>query len=499
MPNGWRRAHSDQWAFALGVPVPEMWFALLALSPVFVAAPALARNFAAEGFSHDGRLDCDRAACVTFNCPHYSGVRFGLLASHHAFCVALAAVGCGSPSASRSGVAIDATPGVVRPGLDRFVATPPSWAAGKRIGLITNVAGIDSRGRANIDLLANDGRMKLVALFAFEHGLRGDAPAGQPIPSGKDAKTGLPVYSLYGDVREPTPQMLRDVDVLIYDVQDVGARTYTRVSTMALSMKAAAEKGIPFAVLDRPNPIGGDIVEGPVLDPAFASFVGMYPTPLRHGMTVGELARLYNERFGIGATLHVVPVDGWRRDMMLDETGLRFIPPSPNIRRLDAALLYPGTVLLEGTNLSEGRGTDFPFEQTGAPWLRAEEVVRELTALRLPGVRFDTVRIPVASDGRRFPGQIIPGVRLTVTDRGSFRAVRTAMLLIDTIRRLHPNEFAWAGSNQREPGLRTVDRLAGTDRFRLAVDAGRLREVLAEWDAQAEAFRAIREPYLLYR
>jgi uncharacterized protein YbbC (DUF1343 family) len=370
---------------------------------------------------------------------------------------------------------------------------------GKRIGLITNVAGIDSRGRSNIDLLAADRRIRLVALFAFEHGLRGDAPAGQPIPSGTDPKTGLPVHSLYGDVREPTPEMLRDVDVLIYDVQDVGARPYTRVSTMALSMKAAAAKGIPFAVLDRPNPIGGTIIEGPVLDPKFASFVGMYPTPLRHGMTVGELARLYNARFGIGATLHVVPVEGWQRRMELDATGLRYVPPSPNLRRLEAALLYPGTVLLEGTNLSEGRGTEFPFEQTGAPWLRPADVIREMNLLRLPGVRFDAVSIPVAPDGRRFPGQTIPGVRLAVTDRETFRAVRTAMLLIDTIHRLYPNEFAWAGSNQREPGLRTVDRLAGTDRFRTAVDAGTLRDSLGEWDQQAESFRAMREPYLLYR
>jgi len=387
----------------------------------------------------------------------------------------------------------------VRPGLDQFVANPPEWARGKRIGLITNVAGIDSRGRNNIDLLAADTRIRLTALFAFEHGLRGDAPAGQPILSGTDTKTGLPVYSLYGDVREPTAEMLRDVDVLMYDVQDVGARPYTRVSTMALSMKAAAAKGIPFAVLDRPNPIGGTIVEGPVLDPAFASFVGMYPTPLRHGMTVGELARLYNTRFGIGATLHVVPVEGWRRDMTLDMTGLRYIPPSPNLRRLEAAVLYPGTVLLEGTNLSEGRGTAMPFEQTGAPWLRPDDVIREMNALALPGVRYEAVSIPVAADGRRFPNSTIPGVRLIVTDRASYRAVRTAMLLIDTIHRLYPNEFDWAGSNQREPGMRTVDRLAGTDRFRMAVDAGTLRPLLEEWDRQADAFRAVREPFLLYR
>jgi uncharacterized protein YbbC (DUF1343 family) len=418
--------------------------------------------------------------------------------------MAVAILGCASRSTTPSTPSAAAAPlaassAVVRPGLDQFVASPPDWARGKRIGLITNVASVDSRGRNDIDLLSVDRRFRLTALFAFEHGLRGDAPAGQTITSGTDEKSGLPAYSLYGDVREPTPEMLRDVDVLMYDVQDAGARPLTRVSTMALSMKAAAAKGIPFAVLDRPNPIGGTIVEGPVLDPAFASFVGMYPIPLRHGMTVGELARLYNERFGIGATLYVVPVTGWRRDMMFDATGLTYVPPSPNLRRLEAAILYPGTVLLEGTNISEGRGTEFPFEQTGAPWMKTDAVIREMTALALPGVRYEAVRIPVARDGRRFPGETIPGVRLVVTNRGSYRAVRTAMMLIDTIHRLHPNEFAWAGGNQREPGMRTVDRLAGTDRFRMAVDAGTLRSMFAEWDGQVEAFRALRAPFLLYR
>lgn len=429
---------------------------------------------------------------------HYFTVHIKRLSAPRVLAM-VAMLGCASrPATTPTPSAATASP-VVRPGLDAFVANPPEWARGKRIGLITNIAGIDSRGRNNIDLLAADTRVRLTTLFAFEHGLRGDAPAGQAIASGTDAKTGLPVYSLYGDVREPTPEMLRDVDVLVYDVQDVGARPYTRVSTMALSMKAAAAKGIPFAVLDRPNPIGGTIVEGPVLDPAFASFVGMYPIPLRHGMTVGELARLYNERFGIGATLYVVPVAGWRRSMMLDATGLAYIPPSPNLRRLEAALLYPGTVLLEGTNISEGRGTGAPFEQTGAPWMRPDDVIREMNALALPGVRFEAVTIRVDADGRRFPGEAISGVRLIVTDRGAYRAVRTAMLLIDAVHRLYPNEFAWAGGNQREPGMRTIDRLAGTDRFRLAVDAGRLRPMLDEWDRQAEAFRALREPFLLYR
>lgn len=383
-------------------------------------------------------------------------------------------------------------------GLDVFLDSLPTWAAGRRLGLITNHTGIDHAGRSNIDRLTARGDVKLVALFAFEHGLRGDAPPGVPIASTVDARTGLPVYSLYGEVREPTPRMLDGVDLLVYDVQDVGARPYTRVSTMALAMQAAARKGIPFVVLDRPNPLGGMEVEGPVLEPAFASFVGMYPIALRHGMTVGELARMYNERFGIGADLRVVPARGWRRAQRFAATGLPWVGTSPNVRRLEAALLYPGTVLLEGTNLSEGRGTDFPFEQTGAPWMRGEEVARAMNALGLPGVRVEAVRFAVAGDAAKYGGQTLPGVRLIVTDAGVFHPVRTALHLLDVTRRLHPADFAWVGANRREPALMTIDRLAGTDQVRKAVDNGALAALLRRCDADAAAFRSAREPYLLY-
>jgi len=403
------------------------------------------------------------------------------------------------PSCARAPASRAPRPAAPRFGLDVFLDSLPSWAAGKRLGLITNHTGIDRAGRSNIERLTVRGDVKLVALFAFEHGLRGDAPPGQPIASSVDDRTGLPVYSLYGDVHEPTSEMLKDVDVLVYDVQDVGARPYTRVSTMALSMQAARKRGIPFVVLDRPNPLGGVQVEGPVLEPPFASFVGMYPIPLRHGMTVGELARLYNERFGIGADLRVVPVEGWRREVRFAETGLPWVGTSPNIRRLEAALLYPGTVLLEGTNLSEGRGTDRPFEQTGAPWLRADEVAREMTARHLPGVRVEAVRFAVQPDARKYGGQTIPGVRLVVTDGESFRPVRTTLTLLDVIHRLHPTDFAWLGANRREPALLTIDRLAGTDRVRKAIDGGTLDALLRENERQAEAFRVLREPYLLYR
>lgn len=414
---------------------------------------------------------------------------------------ALAVAGCAaSLVGGRAAVSAPrAEQGAARAGLDVFLDSVPAWAAGKRLGLITNHAGIDRRGRRNVDLLAARPDVRLVTLFAFEHGIRGDAPPGQAIAFTVDSATNLPVHSLYGEVTKPTPAMLDGVEVLVYDVQDVGARPYTRVSTMALSMQAAAERGIPFVVLDRPNPIGGVAVEGPVLDTAFRSFVGMYPTPLRHGMTVGELARLYNERFGIGAELRVVPARGWRRAERFAATGLPWVGTSPNIRRLEAALLYPGTVLVEGTNLSEGRGTDLPFEQVGAPWLRAGDVARELNALGLPGVRAAAVTMTVRPDGRKFGGQAIPGVRLAVTDADAVRPVRAALHLLDVVRRLHPNEFRWLTSGQGAARRFTVDRLAGTDRARLAVDRGAVAEFVRESEREAEAFRRLREPYLLYR
>ena len=283
--------------------------------------------------------------------------------------------------------------------------------------------------------------------------------------------------------------MLDGVEALVFDIQDVGARPYTYASTMALGMQAAAEKGIPFVVLDRPNPVGGDVVEGGVLDPAFASFVGMYPVAARHGMTLGELARMVNERFGIGADLTVVPAEGWRRGRWFDQTGLPWRPPSPNLPTLASATHYPGTVLLEGTNLSEGRGTDAPFEQTGAPWLRADAVADALNGLGLAGVRVEPVQIAVRPDARKYGGQTLPGVRLVVTDRAAYRPVATVVHLIDVVRRLHPDAFAWT---------RTIDRLAGTDRLRLAVEGGTVPDLLRAWEAEAEAFRAARAPYLLY-
>jgi uncharacterized protein YbbC (DUF1343 family) len=383
--------------------------------------------------------------------------------------------------------------------LERLVVDPPDILRGKRVGFITNHTAIDHDRASGIDLLKAADEFELVALYSPEHGIRGVAAPGEHIASGTDERTGLPIHSLYGETQKPTPEMLEDIDALVFDIQDIGTRQYTYISTMALAMEAAAEKGIPVVVLDRPNPIGGHIVEGNILEPRFRSFVGIHPIPVRHGMTVGELAQLFNGESGIGAELTVVPVEGWSRDMWFDETGLPWVNPSPNIRRLEAAIHYPGTVFFEATNLSEGRGTDMPFEQTGAPWLRADEVADSMNAMHLPGVRFEPVRLTVEAGARKFPRQTIPGVRLVLTDREAYRPVRTSLLLIDLVRRLHPQEFQWAGANRREPGMLTIERHGGTDRLRQAIENGALRAVLEEWDRDAERFRQIRQPYLLYR
>jgi uncharacterized protein YbbC (DUF1343 family) len=380
--------------------------------------------------------------------------------------------------------------GPVRPGIETFLADVPAALRGKRVGLITNHSGIDRERRPDIDLMARHKDLKLVALLAPEHGIRGTADAGAKIDDEKDPKTGVPVFSLYqSEDRGPTDAMLRDVDVLVYDLQEVGGRTWTYVSTMALAMQAAAKRKIPFVVLDRPNPIGGEIVEGALLDPKFKSFVGMYPIPARHGLTVGELATLFNTKYGIGAELIVARVANWRRSQWQDQTGLPWVNPSPNLRSLAALTSYPGSVYFEGTNLTEGRGTDRPFEQIGAPWLNAPQVSAAMNAMGLPGIRFEPITMAVAATAAKFPGQTLPGIRFDVTDRQTYRPVRTALLLIAEIRRQHPAEFAWG---------KTIDRLTGSDQARLAIDAGRLPALLEEWDREAAAFKAASQALLLY-
>ena len=390
-------------------------------------------------------------------------------------------------------VALATAQQTVAPGVEQFIADVPAVVRGKRVGLITNHTGVDSRGVSTIDLVFASRDVKLVALFGPEHGIRGTAADGAKISSAVDRKTGLPIFSLYGDVRRPTPRMLANVEALLFDIQDIGARPYTYISTMGLAMRAAKEKGIPFVVLDRPNPIGGHIVEGSILDTAFRSFTGMYPIALRHGMTIGELARMFNDRFGIGAELIVVPMRGWKRTMWFDETGLPWVKPSPNIRRLETATHYPGTVFIEATNLSEGRGTDHPLEQAGAPWLRARAVADSMNAMRLPGVRFEATRFRSVRGTAKYGGVTIPAVRFVITDREAYRPVRTTLRFIELVRRVHPRDFRW---QERGAG---VDRLAGTDALRKAIGEGRLQRLLDGWEAERAEFARLRQEFLLYQ
>ena len=380
---------------------------------------------------------------------------------------------------------------VVRPGIETFLADVPAALRGKRVGLITNQTAVDRERRTDIDLIAAHPQLKLVALLAAEHGIRGTVAPGEFIKDSVDQKTGVPIYSLYvTEDRGPSDAMLKDVDALVYDLQEVGGRTWTYVSTMALSMQAAKRKGIPFVVLDRPNPIGGEIVEGALLDPKFKSFVGMYPIPARHGMTVGELAKLFNEQHGIGCDLIVARVAGWQRSQWQDQTGLPWVNPSPNLRSLAALTSYPGSVYFEGTTLTEGRGgSDRPYEEVGAPWLDTPAIVATMNARALPGVRFDTATFTMQPKAAKHGGQTIRAIRFVVTDRQAYRPVRTALLLIEEIRRQHPRDFGWTA---------TIDRLTGSDRVRLAIEGGTLPALLADWDREAAAFQESRKPFLLY-
>jgi uncharacterized protein YbbC (DUF1343 family) len=386
----------------------------------------------------------------------------------------------------------------VLPGIDVLLSDSLHLVEGRRVGFVTNHTALDAAGTHAIDRLASHPQVELVALFSPEHGIRGDAEAGVLVDSSVDVATGLPVHSLYGETRKPTPAMLDGIQVLLFDIQDVGTRYYTYVYTMALAMEAAGEAGIPFVVLDRPNPVGGVQVQGNVLDPAFASFVGMYPIPMRHGMTPGELARLYHSAFGVEADLHVVPLEGWTRDMLYPETGLPWRAPSPNMPDLESALHYPGTCLFEGTNLSVGRGTDRAFQQVGAPWLDGEALAgamaARLDAGEFEGVRFEAVRFTPANAGDgKFSGEEVGGVRLVVTDPSTYDPARVGAALLVETRRLSGEAWSWIPSH--------FDRLAGGDALRTAVEAGEseLDRLTATWPGERARFETLRREALLYR
>jgi uncharacterized protein YbbC (DUF1343 family) len=378
---------------------------------------------------------------------------------------------------------------------------------GRRVGIVCNPASIDRELRHIADRLVetmgSQGNARhgarLTAIFGPQHGFRSDVQENM-IETGhaRDALRRVPLYSLYSETREPTAEMLRDVDLLVVDLQDVGTRIYTYIYTMANCLVAAKKHGLTVIVCDRPNPIGGDAVEGPMLAPGFESFVGLYPLPMRHGMTIGELAGLFNDAFGIGADLEVIPMEGWSRGMYFDETGIPFVLPSPNIPTLDSTIVYPGTVLFEGTNVSEGRGTTKPFELLGAPWVDAERFTDGMNALGLPGVRFrPTVIEPTF---HKHAHVSCGGCQIHVLDRAAFRPVETGVALIAAFRAADPDRFRWRDPPyEYEHTLLPIDILAGSSTMREQIEAGvSARDIARGWEASTAGFTERRKSFLLY-
>jgi uncharacterized protein YbbC (DUF1343 family) len=390
----------------------------------------------------------------------------------------------------------------VRTGLDVWAASGFAALKGKAVGAIVNPTSVDREFRHLADLIAAAPGVQLKALFGPEHGVRGAAQYMEPVADEEntDSRTGVPVYSLYGSTFEslsPRAEWLEGLDALVFDIQDVGSRYYTYVYTMALAMKIAAKARVPFYVLDRPNPIGGAI-EGNLVEDGFRSFVGLYPLPNRHGMTAGELARYFNAEHDIGCELTVVRAEGWRRGQQWAETGLAFVPPSPNMPTPDTALVYPGMCMGEGTNVSEGRGTCRPFEQFGAPWLRADAVVERLAREDLPGVRFRPVSFTPTFDKHR--GVLCHGAMIHVTDRAAFRPVLTGIAIFKVIHDVSERRFAW-----REDAYEFVDEvpafdlLCGTDRVRRGIEAGApLGKLVEGFDEAGAKFALLQTKYQLY-
>lgn len=376
-------------------------------------------------------------------------------------------------------------PDRVRPGIEVLAASGFAPLVGKRIGVITNHTGVDAAGRSTVKVLLHAPGVKVRAIFSPEHGLSGNLDA--KVSSGKDPGTGLSVYSLYGEVKRPTAQMLRHLDALVYDIQDVGARFYTYITTMAYAMEAAAAAGLDFYVLDRPDPITAAIVQGPVLDPNLQSFTGYFPLPVRYGMTAGELAQLFNHEKAIGAKLHIVRMEGYRREAWFDETGLPWVNPSPNIRSLTQALLYSGVALVESANVSVGRGTAMPFEVVGAPWISGQRLARYLSGRQIRGIAFEPVAF-VPQDSR-FRHQRCQGVRLRVVDRAALDGPALGLELAAALYHLYPGEFQ-------------IDRtlgMIGAPEVLRAIKAGHdPREIRQKWTARLQDFCRLRAKYLLY-
>ncbi len=384
-------------------------------------------------------------------------------------------------------------------GLEVLLSEKASLLRGARVGLICNPTTVDHNFRHAADLFRAHPNINLTALFGPQHGIRGETQDNMiEWESFRDPRTGVAAYSLYGEVRKPTEEMLRDVDALVFDIQDVGTRVYTFIYTMALAMQAARESGKRFVVLDRPNPIGGQGIEGNVLELGHESFVGMFPIPMRHGMTMAELARLFNEEFKIGCDLEVVAMTGYERDFWFNDTDAPWVIPSPNMPTPDTTTVYPGAVLVEGTMISEGRGTTRPFEINGAPYADAYQLAEHLNDLNLPGVHFRPHSfLPTF---QKHAGTLCHGVQIHVLDRESFKPVITGIALIKAFHDLYPEDFQW----QKPPYEYVYDRLpfdviAGTAKLREQIESGAsIEEIARSWEAGEREFAERRRPYLLY-
>jgi uncharacterized protein YbbC (DUF1343 family) len=374
----------------------------------------------------------------------------------------------------------------VQTGLDVLEAQKFAPLRNKHVGLITNHTGIDSEGRSTADLLSHAAGVHLVALFSPEHGLAGRND--EKISSTKDAATGLPIFSLYGENLRPTDEMLRGIDTLVFDIQDAGVRFYTYTATMGYCMEEAAKRKIAFYVLDRPNPIGGNIVEGPMLDADKTNFVGYFPLPVRYGLTIGELAQFFNSENHINCDLHVIAMKNWHRNYFFESTGARWIPPSPNLRTLKGAVLYPGIEILQNAGISVGRGTEAPFEEFGAPWINGEEVAAALNERHLPGLRFaNQPFIPVTG---LYSGQRCGGVAIRITDRQAVRSMQMGMEIATVFKKLYPEKFDPAN----------VSTLVGNAETIRELQAGTPPEKIVEsWNGDLNTFEALRKKYFLYK
>ncbi|HEX9895926.1 MAG TPA: DUF1343 domain-containing protein [Gemmatimonadales bacterium] len=378
----------------------------------------------------------------------------------------------------------------VRPGLEVLLTDSLHLVRGRRVGLVSNQSGIDRRGVHGVDRLLAAG-VRLVALFSPEHGFRGQAEPGESIATTTDSATGLPIYSLYGTSMAPSPEVLDGLDVILVDLQDVGARYYTWVATTVEVMRAAWLQNKTVVILDRPNPIGG-AVQGNVLDPAYRSAVGKLTVPIRHGLTLGELALLARRELGVATDVRVVPAAGWSRSVTFERTGLPFRPPSPNLRDLEALFHYPGVCLFEGTALSVGRGSDAPFHQIGAPWLDPVAVLARVHEQPPPGVRLEPVTFtPVHPGDGKYADTALVGIRWVMTDQARYDPVRTAVVLLKAIRDVHPDQI--------RINPRSFDRLAGGPGLREALEAGLSTDrIVAGWKVPTARFRERAKPVLRY-